>query len=141
MNHCATNCYGKAGQDGGCCKLEDRNYVIGPIPDAAALLERLRQRFGNPDLKHEDVFFDFAEGSRLFADRSHWQDPKCYPALRVDTTRRDYPCVFYNRTVKACSIYEDRSVTCRNFTCDWLKGVLAAAPAAPAAPVTPPSGP
>ena len=125
MNHCATNCFGKSGDHGGCCKLEDRNYIIGPIPDADALLQRLRARFGNPDLKHEDVFFDFAEGSRLFADRSHWQDPKCYPALRVDTTRRDYPCVFYNRTLKACSIYEDRSVTCRNFCCDWLKGVLA----------------
>lgn len=125
MNHCATSCFGKDFYHGGCCRLEQRDYIIGPIKDASVVLERLRARFNNPHLRFEEVFIDHPEGSRLFPERPSWQRPEHFPAMRIDTRMADLPCVFYNTTLKGCTIYEDRPTTCVKYTCDYLKDVLA----------------
>jgi len=120
MNHCATSCFGHENYHGGCCRLEQRDFIIGPIRDATVVLERLRVRTNNPYLRFEEVFVDFAEGSRIFPERATWQRPENFPAMRVDTRLADLPCVFYNATLKACGVYEDRPETCRRYMCDYL---------------------
>jgi len=66
---------------------------------------------------------DFAEGSKLFPERSVYQLPKNYPALRV-TPGPDHACVFYDYT-HGCGIYEDRPEICRRYHCDHLTAELA----------------
>lgn len=117
---CSKECYGFKNYHGSCCKLENRDFIIGPIGDAAEVLTRLATHF-NREVNYNDIFIDYEEGHRLFPNRSTWQNPSAYPALRVNLDSRDLNCIFYNSTVRACSIYTIRPQTCQKFYCDYLR--------------------
>ncbi len=36
---CSSKCFGVDGYDGSCCKLEERDFIIGPISDSGEFLE------------------------------------------------------------------------------------------------------
>lgn len=116
---CSFKCFGVDGYDGSCCQVEDRNWIIGPHDDVEPFLQRLSKKFGR-EIKFEEVFYTFEEGSVLFPDKESWQDPNSYPALKVDLEKNRKPCVFYNTTLKSCSIYDIRPNTCKNYLCDYL---------------------
>lgn len=121
---CLRKCLGLRGNSTRCCKPGDRDYIIGPIPDADALLERLSEKFGR-SVGWREVFIDFEEGAALHPEKPSWQLPACYPALRVDEDHPDLPCRFLGAD-NLCTIYEIRSVTCRTFECSHLTTVLEA---------------
>src|ERR1017187_3531913 len=79
---CSSKCMGQEGNKGGCCTLGERDFIIGPIRDADAFVERLSQQRGH-SVARSDVVIEYAEGSALFPERSTWQMDECYPALRV----------------------------------------------------------
>jgi len=123
MNHCSEKCLGFEGNHGGCCQLDDRDFIIGPIDDSEQFLNRLKLKFSGINVQKEDVFLEYEEGSKLFPERSFYQNPSHYPALRVDNKHVRKPCIFYNSTLKCCSVYEIRPNICKNFSCPYLKGV------------------
>lgn len=120
---CSSDCFGIDQYHGSCCRIEDRDFIIGPIPDTREFLERLKIQF-NRDIAYSDIFIDYEEGHKLFPNRSTWQHPTSYPALRVDLTSPDLRCIFYNSTIKACSVYSIRPTTCYKFVCEYLKTKL-----------------
>jgi Fe-S-cluster containining protein len=120
---CARKCMGLVDNEGGCCTLADRDFILGPVDDVDELLERLGKYWGRPVLRIE-VLIDCEEGRELFPGRSTWQNPRNYPALRVRPDNPRFPCMFYDEAGAGCSIYEDRPHMCQKFTCDWLKHVL-----------------
>jgi Fe-S-cluster containining protein len=122
LHTCLHNCTGSSGIAAGCCTLGSRSYIIGPIPDTADLLGRISERWGRP-VPYDEVFIDYEEGSALFPDNSEWQRKVCYPALRVRTDDPSLPCMFLSDE-NLCSIHDIRSVTCRRYTCDHLKGLI-----------------
>ena len=122
-NICSHNCFGRKDHDGSCCHLEDRNYIIGPHTDPEDFLERLSDRFSRK-VKFEEVFYTFEEGSKLFPERSCWQSPNSFPALKVDIEKERKPCIFYNSTLRSCSIYDIRPQICRKYYCQFLIDVL-----------------
>lgn len=101
---CANRCMGIRGNYGGCCRIDERDFIMGPVVEdlGAGLI-------------------GFEEGSKLFPDRPTWQDPANYPAMRPDVTKPGNPCVYFDR---GCTIYENRPETCRKFTCEALSSVL-----------------
>ena len=115
-NICSHNCYGQKDHDGSCCHLEDRDYIIGPHTDPEDFLERLSDRFSRQ--------VKFEEGSKLFPERSCWQSPNSFPALKVDLEKERKPCIFYNSTLRSCSIYDIRPQICRKYYCQFLFDVL-----------------
>ena len=117
---CRTNCLGHPDNHGGCCQLDDRDYFIGPITDSHEFLERVRKKFPGIRIEWNDLFLSYDEGSKLFPDRPQYQMPHHYPALRVDMQHKRLPCIFYNSTLKCCSVYEIRPTTCKNFYCPYL---------------------
>tara|TARA_R110000851_G_C13030562_1_gene561067 strand:- start:951 stop:1343 length:393 start_codon:yes stop_codon:yes gene_type:complete len=119
-NICSTKCFGIDNHHGSCCTLDNRDYIIGPHHDSNAFLERLSERFGR-EIKHNDVFIDYAEGSRMFPDKLTWQNPANFPVLRVDTDQPTLPCTFYNTKIKACTVHSIRPNTCIDYECDYLK--------------------
>lgn len=119
-NICSNKCFGVDGYHGSCCSIEDRNYIIGPHNDTEEFIKRLSNKLGR-EIQEEDIFINFDEGGKLFPNKSVWQNPESYPALRVDFYNPKLPCIFYNTKLKACSIYEIRPNTCVNFECDYLK--------------------
>jgi len=121
---CLKNCMGSPGVASGCCALGTRDYIIGPIPDADALLKRLSKHFGR-DVPYDEVFIDYEEGSKLFPERDIWQQKENFPAIRVNEKDESLPCMFLADD-NLCSIHEVRSVTCRNYTCDHVKNLIAA---------------
>jgi Fe-S-cluster containining protein len=120
---CSFNCYGQKGYDGSCCQLEERDYIIGPIKDAAEFLNKLSQKIGRT-VAFNEVFYDFETGSQLFPERAMFQNPDNYPAFKVDTEKRRLPCVNYNSTLRTCGVYEIRPAVCRNYYCDYLNEYL-----------------
>lgn len=120
---CGQRCMGAPGNKGGCCKLDDRDFIIGPIDDAPAFLKRLSEKLGRP-VPHEEVFVDAAEGRALFPDRPTWQAPQNYPALRVLMDDPRHPCRFYDIEAGACTVYEIRPLVCRRFLCEPLRHLL-----------------
>ena len=72
----------------------------------------------------EEIFYSFEEGSRLFPERSSWQNPNSYPALKIDIEKERKPCIFYNSTLRSCSIYDIRPQICRKYYCQFLFDVL-----------------
>jgi Fe-S-cluster containining protein len=120
---CSSKCMGHAGNAGGCCKLGTRDYIIGPVEDAELLLTRLRNHCGRP-VTRKEVLIEFEEGRRRFPERSTWQNPKHFPALRVSET--DAPACSFHDDRKSCSIHDLRPQLCRNFECDWLRAALGA---------------
>lgn len=117
---CSTKCCGTTGYHGGCCTVENRDWIIGPIDDADAFVDRLSHFFNRQVLKSE-VLIDHEEGSKLYPEKKSWQYEYSYPAMRIDTTSTRKQCVFYNVAIKACSIYNIRPKTCRVYACDFLK--------------------
>lgn len=120
---CSKNCFGIDNYHGSCCRLEDRNFIIGPIHDTKEFLTRLKMQF-NRDIDYKDIFIDYEEGHKMFPERSTWQNKDAYPALRVDLETPDLRCIFYNSTIKACSVYSIRPTTCYKFACDYLKNKI-----------------
>jgi len=120
---CSQNCMGFRGNAGGCCTLDDRDFIPGPVRDADAFLARLGHHLGR-EVPHEEVFIDFDEGRALFPERPSWQEPANYPALRVRPDVEWIPCRFYDKTALACSVYDIRPAMCRDFHCEHLAGVI-----------------
>jgi Fe-S-cluster containining protein len=120
---CGQRCMGQPGNKGGCCTLGDRDFIIGPMPDVDEFLVRLAARLGRPVARWE-VFIDYEEGKALFPERSCWQNPRNYPALRIDTMQAKLPCRFYDAAGGRCSVYEIRPNVCRTYMCGPLKQLV-----------------
>ena len=118
-NICSNKCYGVEGYHGSCCSIEERNYIIGPHHDTEEFIKTLSEKLGREVIK-EDVFINYEEGSRLFPNKSSWQNPDSYPAFRVDFYNPKLPCIFYNTKLKFCTIYDVRPKTCRDYECEYL---------------------
>jgi Fe-S-cluster containining protein len=116
---CSNKCFGIDGYDGSCCSIEDRDYIIGKITDTDEFIERLQSHLGR-SIRYEDIFIDFEAGSQIFPDKSTWQNPENYPALRVNFHHPKLPCIFYNTALKFCTVHDIRPKTCSNYFCDYL---------------------
>ncbi len=116
---CSNSCLGKQNYHGGCCSIEDKNWIIGPVNDTSEFLERL-----GGDLKYEDIFIDHEEGSKLFPDKRAWQDRGAYPALRININSERKFCMFYNQENKSCGVYDIRPKVCQNYFCKHLKDIF-----------------
>ena len=114
---------GVPGNAGGCCTLDDRDFIPGPVRDADAFLADLA-RLLHREVTRQEVFIDFEEGRALFPERSTWQESANYPALRVRPDVDWIPCRFYEPTTGACTVYDIRPAMCRDFLCDHLKDVI-----------------
>jgi Fe-S-cluster containining protein len=120
---CSKKCCGITLFHGGCCSIDDRDYIIGPIRDFDIFLEKLSLKIGRTITK-EEVFIEYEEGKNLFPDKPVWQNKENYPAFRVDLNHSRKSCIFYNNTLKYCSVYNIRPETCVNFVCEYLKNNL-----------------
>ena len=122
---CSQNCMGFRGNVGGCCTLGDRDWILGPVSDvdADALLVDLGRLLGR-EVSPEEVFIDFEEGRALFPERSEWQKPANYPAMRVRPDVARIPCRFYDASTGGCTIYDIRPSLCRKYLCGHLKDVV-----------------
>jgi len=118
-NICSNKCYGGEGYHGSCCSIEERNYIIGPHHDTEEFIKNLSEKLGR-EVNEDDVFIKFEEGSRMFPNKSAWQNPDSYPAFRVDFYNPKLPCIFYNTKLKFCTIYDVRPKTCRDYECEYL---------------------
>ena len=121
-NFCRQSCFGVTGYHGSCCRLEQRDWIIGPVTDCEAFLARLGTHLGRT-VHHSEVFMDHAEGSAKFSDRPVWQSPQNFPAMRV-TDSPDHRCTFYNPEIRGCMIYSIRPQICSDFACDALKNCV-----------------
>ena len=124
VNHytCVSNCFGVRNNAAGCCKISDRDFIIGKIGDAEDFLNRLNDKNGT-NYQFKDVFIEYKEGSKLFADLKAWQKPDNYPALRLKMTEPSLPCQFLTEK-QECGVYDIRPQTCRKYVCAHLKNVL-----------------
>ena len=118
-NICSNKCYGIPGHHGSCCTIEDRDFIIGPHSDAEEFVTKLSDKLGR-EIEYREVFVDYEEGKTLFPNKSTWQNPGSYPALRVDFYNPRLPCIFYNTKIKACTMYDIRPNTCEIYECDYL---------------------
>jgi Fe-S-cluster containining protein len=114
---------GYRGNSGGCCTLDDRDFILGPVGDPDAFLVDLGRLLCR-EVSREEVFIDFEEGRALFPERSEWREPANYPALRVLPDVARIPCRFYESSTGACTVYDIRPAMCRNYLCDHLKDVI-----------------
>lgn len=119
-NICSNKCMGFENNHGGCCTVDERDFIIGPHTDTDRFIKDLSEKLGRP-IKKDDVFINYNEGSALFPEKSTWQFPPNYPALRVDLNNPRRPCIFYNMYTKSCMVYEIRPKTCQEFECVYLK--------------------
>lgn len=113
---CSTDCFGISGYHGSCCRVENRDWIMGPVTDAPLYLKRIQETM--PWMTWEDLFIDYEEGSNLYPEKSVWQKRTNYPALRVTQTGE---CIFYNSQSRSCGAYEQRSEICANFMCEHLQ--------------------
>jgi Fe-S-cluster containining protein len=120
---CSSKCMGIEGNSGGCCTMGERDFIIGPIDDADAFVERLSLSTGKT-VSRSDVFIEYAEGKDLFPFRANWQNESYYPALRVNMDSPRLPCNFYDESGGQCNVYDVRPNICRTYQCDHLKNVL-----------------
>jgi len=116
MNYCMEQCQGVKGNNGDCCHIRDKDWIIGPVKDDKELLTRV-QKEHNKDLTWSDLFIDYEEGKKMFSDKSLWQDKKSYPVMRVNPELEGSPCVFFDN---GCKIHEIKSDVCKNYKCQWL---------------------
>jgi Fe-S-cluster containining protein len=119
---CVSNCFGKRDNAAGCCKIAERDFIIGPIDDAQEFLKRLNSR-DKAKYKFTDIFIEYKEGSKLFPGKTSWQEPSHYPALRLQMNDSEFPCNFLSEK-RECSVYEIRPKTCRNYLCEHLTKLL-----------------
>jgi Fe-S-cluster containining protein len=117
-NVCSNKCWGVEGQDGSCCTLENRDWIMGPNYDSHEFIEKLSEKLGE-EIRHEDIFIEFEEGSQLFPDKPVWQTPNSYPAFRVKLDNKRLPCIFYDTEIKQCTIYDIRPETCQLYECSY----------------------
>jgi len=117
---CSNKCFGIDGYDGSCCSIEDRDWIIGPITDTDEFIQRLSNKLGRP-IPKEDIFYELEEGKNIFPNKPTWQMPSSYPALKINLEDKKKACIFYNTTLKACTMYDIRPTTCQNFECGYLK--------------------
>lgn len=110
---CSTNCGGIKDAHGECCNISGKNSIIGPVPDAKEVIERLQVKF--PGINYKDVFIDFEEAKNLFPDKEVCQDPWNFPAYRTIKGR----CIFYKN--KGCSIQQEKSLRCKTYACEYLR--------------------
>ena len=75
-------CQGLKGNNGDCCHIRDKNWIIGKVKDDKELLERVQKEY-DKNLTWNDLFIDYDEGSKMFPDKSDWQNKDLYPAMRV----------------------------------------------------------
>lgn len=116
---CSTFCFGREGYHGSCCSVEERDFIIGPMPDSHDFLKRLVSHIGR-SITWDQVFITYDEGKNLFPDKESWQDPANYPALRIDLNSKIKPCLFYNESMRFCSIHKIRPDACAEYFCDYL---------------------
>ena len=102
---CRTKCCNIKGYDGSCCTVEDRNWIIGSIPDHMEVLERIRALNPEVEITWDDCFMTYEEGSNLFPDKPTWTNPSNYPCMRINMNSRRKGCVFYNDLLGYCTIY------------------------------------
>ncbi|MDZ4838276.1 MAG: hypothetical protein SGJ27_31215 [Candidatus Melainabacteria bacterium] len=120
---CTRMCYGVKDQAGGCCMIGDRDFIIGPISDTARFIEDLSKKLGEK-IKFEDVFIEYDEGHKMFPDKSCWQNPKNFPAMRVlPDESRGFPCQMLSLDSK-CMVHSIKPEVCNTYLCDYLKGVV-----------------
>ncbi len=119
---CTRNCMGQSNNAAGCCTIGDRDYIIGPIPDAEALFTRLNDSRSDP-LAWEEVFIEEDEGKALFPEKPIWQRSESYPALRLDMDDASRPCQFLGQN-NLCTIHSIRSETCRNYQCSFVDELI-----------------
>lgn len=99
--------------------MDDRDYIIGPHNDCAEFLERLKNKFGR-EYKHSEIFIDYEEGKQLFPHLESHNLEFGYPALRVRMDLPSKPCIFYNETIRRCSVHDIRPNTCKTYNCRYL---------------------
>jgi len=116
MNYCMEQCQGVKGNNGDCCHIRDKDWIIGPVKDDKELLTRV-QKEHDKNLTWNDLFIDYAEGKKMFSDKPLWQNKESYPAMRVNPELEGSPCVFFDN---GCKIHEIKSDVCKNYKCQWL---------------------
>ena len=109
-------CQGVKGNNGDCCYIRDKDWIIGPVKDDKELLTRV-QKEHDKNLTWNDLFIDYAEGKKMFSDKPLWQNKESYPAMRVNPELEGSPCVFFDN---GCKIHEIKSDVCKNYKCQWL---------------------
>ena len=112
---CSTECWGNSGEHGGCCRVDDRDWIIGPIEDTFEVLEGVKKE--KPWIAWDDLFMEFGQGASMYPRKTNYQKPSHYPAMRVI----DGACAAYNKHLRTCSIYENRPKICRDFECEYLR--------------------
>lgn len=117
---CSNKCCGYDGYSGGCCSIENRNWIIGSIHDAQIFLRNLSLKLGRT-VEFDEVFYQYEEGKNLFPNIEAWQYSTNYPAFKVNVNSEKKYCIFYNETLKYCSVYDIRPHTCRSYKCDYLR--------------------
>ena len=83
---CSQNCMGFRGNSGGCCTLDDRDFIPGPVRDADAFLADLRRVLGR-EVTRQEVFIDLEEGRTLFPDRPMLAGTRELPGVACPTGR------------------------------------------------------
>ena len=116
MNYCMEQCQGLKGNNGECCHIRDKNWIIGKVKDDKELLERVQKEY-DENLTWNDLFIDYEEGSKMFPDKPDWQNKDLYPAMRVRPELEGSPCVFFDN---GCKIHEIKSDVCKEYKCQWL---------------------
>ncbi|MCA9801342.1 MAG: hypothetical protein KC777_05120 [Cyanobacteria bacterium HKST-UBA02] len=120
---CNKFCFGIEGQSGICCTIGERDWIIGPITDSERFLTDLNSSTGK-GYTHKDVFIDYEEGSAMFPDKTTWQTPANYPAMRVLPSReKGFPCMFQNEDM-LCGVHEIKPGICGSYRCPYLDDVL-----------------
>ena len=116
MNYCMEQCQGLKGNNGECCHIRDKNWIIGKVKDDKELLARVQKEY-DKNLTWNDLFIDYDEGSKMFPDKPDWQNKDLYPAMRVRPELEGSPCVFFDN---GCKIHEIKSDVCKEYKCQWL---------------------
>ena len=57
-------CQGVKGNNGDCCHIRDKDWIIGPVKDDKELLTRV-QKEHDKDLTWSDLFIDYEEGKKM----------------------------------------------------------------------------
>ena len=70
-NICSYKCWGIDNYDGSCCSIENRDFIIGPHPDADIFIENLSIKLDR-EIKKEEVFIEYDEGKKMFPDKKFW---------------------------------------------------------------------
>ena len=80
---CSNKCWGSPGYHGSCCSIEDRDFIIGPHTDSEEFLTKLNEKFGR-EFEFDEIFYSYEKGKTIFPNKSTWQNPNSYPALKIN---------------------------------------------------------